>query len=148
MSATSGKGVSLPLGRSRYLIGYSVLLHSLAGFAVLYTAMSLPAVLLLLVFLSISLLRHSYLLGFVGNNGRRVTMVLHKGKNSWQLQFAEGTRSDLLELKAVWSTRLAVIVSFHHPAKRPLRLLIMNDAVDSSRFRQLRAQLRLAFFRQ
>lgn len=142
------KGFSLPLHRSRYLLSYSILLHGLAGFAVISITMPMPVTLLLLILLAISLLRHSYLLGFVGNNGRCVTMLLHREKNSWQLQFADGTHSDLLELQSVWSTRLAVIMSFHHPAKHQLRLLVVNDAADSSRFRQLRVQLRLAFFRQ
>ena len=142
------KGFSLPLNRSRYLLCYSILLHGLAMISVAFLTVTLMIKVSLMLLLIISLFRHLYLLGFIASNGKRAVALLHPEKTYWQIEFADSSLSDSLELESAWITRIAIIVYFKTPNKRRVCIVVVKDATDNERFRQLRVRLKLAFFRQ
>lgn len=142
------KGFYLPLKRSRYLVTYSLLLHTLAVISVSLLAVSMIVKLLLFTAVFISLYLHIYRLGFIETYSKRPIALLNPVTEYWQIRYADNALTPHLSLESAWVTRLAVIVNLKLPNNKRLTVFICKDAVDKDQFRQLRVRIRLAFFQQ
>lgn len=142
------KGFYLPLKRSRSLVTYSLLLHTLAVISVSLLAVSMIVKLLLFTAVFISLYLHIYRLGFIETYSKRPIALLNPVTEYWQIRYADNALTPHLSLESAWVTRLAVIVNLKLPNNKRLTVFICKDAVDKDQFRQLRVRIRLAFFQQ
>lgn len=142
------KGFYLPLKRSRYLVTYSLLLHTLAVISVSLLAVSMIVKLLLFTAVFISQYLHIYRLGFIQTYSKRPIALLNPVTEYWQIRYADNALTPHLSLESAWVTRLAVIVNLKLPNNKRLTVFICKDAVDKDQFRQLRVRIRLAFFQQ
>lgn len=141
-------GFYLPLKRSKYLLIYSQLVHILTVISVSLLAVSLMIKILLVIVIFISQVLHIYRLGFIGKHKKRPIALLNRNKEYWQIRYADNSLTSDLMLESAWITRFAVIIHFKSSNKQRQSLLIFKDVVDKEPLRQLRVQLRLAFFQQ
>lgn len=142
------KGFYLPLKRSRYLLAYSLLLHTLAVISVSLLAASMIVNLLFVTAVFISQYLHIYRLGFIKAFSKRPIALLNPVTEYWQIRYADNALTPHLSLESAWVTRLAVIVNLKQPNNKRLTVFISKDAVNKDQFRQLRVRIRLAFFQQ
>lgn len=142
------KGFSLALRPSRYLLIYSVTLHSLALVSVGLTNAILLLKIPLFIMVSVSLVLHSYQTGRFGHYPKQPVALLNAIASDWQIRYIDQSLSPVLQVKSAWITRFAVIIHFTAPSARPCSLIVFRDSTDYEVFRQLRVRLRLFFFRQ
>lgn len=142
------KGFYLPLGRSRYLLSYSLLAHLLAVISIVLIAVSPAVKILFITGIFINQFLHISRLGYIQEYKKRPVTLINTKNEYWQIGYADSSKTADLLLESAWVNRFAVIIHFKSFNKKRLSIVIVKDSVDQEEFRQLRVRLRLAFFQQ
>ncbi|AFI84194.1 protein YgfX [Methylophaga nitratireducenticrescens] len=142
------KGFYLPLGRSRYLLSYSLLAHLLAVISIVLIAVSPAVKILFITGIFINQFLHIRRLGYIREYKKRPIALINAMNEYWQIGYADSSKTSDLLLESAWINRFAVIIHFKSFNKKRLSIVILKDSVEQKQFRQLRVRLRLAFFQQ
>ncbi len=142
------KGFYLPLGRSRYLLCYSLLAHLLAVISMVLIAVSPAVKILFITGIFINQFLHIRRLGYIREYKKRPVTLINTMNEYWQIGYADGSKTADLVLESAWVNRFAAIIHFKSFNKKRLSIVIVKDSVGQEQFRQLRVWLRLAFFQQ
>jgi len=142
------KGFYLSLGRSRYLLMYSLLAHVLAMVSVVFLSVNLFVKILMASGLVINQFLHIYRLGYLWVCNKRPVTLVNPVQEYWRVRYADNSFTSDLILVSAWVTRFAVIINFKTFNKKRLSILIVKDSVEKEPLRQLRMRLRLDSFRQ
>ncbi|MBL1457736.1 MAG: hypothetical protein COA34_007675 [Methylophaga sp.] len=145
---TQEKGFYLPLGRSRYLLSYSLLAHMLAVTSIFLINISSVVRILFITGIFINQFFHISRLGYLREYKKRPVALINAMNEYWQIGYADSSKTSDLLLESAWVNRFAVIIHFKSFNKKRLSILILKDSVEQEQFRQLRVRLRLAFFQQ
>jgi len=132
--------LDLELRPSRYLLAYLLLIHALAGLALLFPLQlttALRGVLLLLVLGSLAW--HLYRFSL---SAKTVTRLRWRADGSWDYQCGEKRIDDLQLLPASYVTSGLMILHLKKPGARRLCIVLLPDSLPAKVWHQLRIRLR------
>jgi len=132
--------LDLELHPSRYFLAYLLLIHGLAGLALLFPlqlTMVLRGVLLLVVLGSLAWHISRFRL-----SAKTVTRLHWRADGSWDYQCGENRIDDLQLLPASYVTSGLMILHLKKPGTRRLSIMLFPDSLPAAVWHQLRIRLR------
>jgi len=136
------KHFSIELGRSKWLLSYLIIIHSL----MLGTMMTLLAdmwlSLIAVATISISFIYYCKQYQWL-KKGRAITKIERNAKQQWTLFYSDNSSQGHLALNHCVATSKLVILYFSGASSRRIKsVTILEDAVDADLFRALRVYCR------
>ena len=132
----------MQIGRSRWLLAYLVLMHSvmlITFFSLQITLIwcVLGSAMLILSFI-VSCCKYQWL-----RNAEAINQIERAENGLWQLVYSSGKKQPALKLESGFVTNKVVIIYLKNRSRYcHFSIVILSDAVDEEMFRQLRVYLR------